>query len=397
VKTVHIWDGENICAETDGNGAVQGRYYRGVDLIARRQGGKGQYYLFNAHGDVVGLTDGSGQYEYGAFGVEKGPVAGDANPFRFAGEYFDKETGTYYLRARSYLPTLGRFTQEDSARDGLNWYTYCGNDPIGYVDPSGHWINIAGGGLIGGTIGFGINVFSQLAGNGWNFNAINMRSAWSAFGAGAITGAMAGATLGASLLGSAALAAVTSGALISGMGYASYNVFNGSRGTLGGLGGSMAFGGLTSGAMYGLSNIGTRPIIPDVHYNPLNQGPLPVENANSFRSSTYIGSVSQHSKVLYRSYGGVADELGSYWTDVKPLGPTQAMLDGAILPKWGNPATNISAIRMPPGVPHYHGIAGPQGNMVGGGNQVYFHNYQVPKSWLIKNPFGFTWGLWKYW
>jgi filamentous hemagglutinin len=98
--------------------------------------------------------------------------------------------------------------------------------------------------------------FSQLAGNGWDFNAINMRSAWSAFGAGAITGAMAGATFGASLLGSVALAAVTSGALISGMGYASYNVFNGSRGTLGGLGSSMLTGGVMSGAMYGVSNFG---------------------------------------------------------------------------------------------------------------------------------------------
>jgi hypothetical protein len=57
-----------------------------------------------------------------------------------------------------------------------------------------------------------------------------MRSAWASLGAGAITGAMAGATFGASLLGSAALTAVASGALIGGMGYATYNVLNGSRG-----------------------------------------------------------------------------------------------------------------------------------------------------------------------
>jgi hypothetical protein len=27
---------------------------------------------------------------------------------------------------------------EDPVRDGLNWYTYCGNNPIRYIDPSGN-------------------------------------------------------------------------------------------------------------------------------------------------------------------------------------------------------------------------------------------------------------------
>ena len=34
--------------------------------------------------------------------------------FRYCGEYFDKETGTLYLRARYYDPGLGRFITEDS-------------------------------------------------------------------------------------------------------------------------------------------------------------------------------------------------------------------------------------------------------------------------------------------
>jgi uncharacterized protein RhaS with RHS repeats len=33
----------------------------------------------------------------------------------------------------------GRFTQEDPIRDGLNWYTYCGNNPVNYIDPWGLW------------------------------------------------------------------------------------------------------------------------------------------------------------------------------------------------------------------------------------------------------------------
>jgi len=62
---------------------------------------------------------------------------GDINPFRFCGEYFDTETGTVYLRARMYNPLTGRFTSEDPIRSGLNWYTYCSNNPIFYIDPWG--------------------------------------------------------------------------------------------------------------------------------------------------------------------------------------------------------------------------------------------------------------------
>ena len=42
------------------------------------------------------------------------------NPFRYSGEYFDEETGFYYLRARYYDPSIGRFLTEDPAGDGTN-------------------------------------------------------------------------------------------------------------------------------------------------------------------------------------------------------------------------------------------------------------------------------------
>ena len=44
-----------------------------------------------------------------------------------------------YLRARQYDPSTGRFISEDVAHDGANWYAYCGNDPIKFVDPSGNY------------------------------------------------------------------------------------------------------------------------------------------------------------------------------------------------------------------------------------------------------------------
>ena len=80
------------------------------------------------------------RYDYDAFGNEReitGQSATDANPFRYSGEYFDSETGTIYLRARYYAPGTGRFTSEDPAKDGANWYVYCYGNPVIYIDVSG--------------------------------------------------------------------------------------------------------------------------------------------------------------------------------------------------------------------------------------------------------------------
>ena len=61
------------------------------------------------------------------------------NRFGFAGEMMDAVTGQYYLRARFYNPGIARFLSEDTYYgDGLNLYAYCHNNPVGYVDPSGH-------------------------------------------------------------------------------------------------------------------------------------------------------------------------------------------------------------------------------------------------------------------
>lgn len=81
---------------------------------------------------------------YDAFGVEKNISDSDTNVFRYCGEYFDTETGTIYLRARYYNPGTGRFISRDSVTGdindplSLNLYTYCANNPLIYIDPSGN-------------------------------------------------------------------------------------------------------------------------------------------------------------------------------------------------------------------------------------------------------------------
>jgi RHS repeat-associated protein len=143
-KTTHLWDCSNIVADMDGS-VIASRYMRGIGLILSDEGTATaqKFYLYNGHGDVVQLTSSGGvilwEYDYDAFGVERNPDPADTNPWRYCGEYFDKETGSIYLRARYYNPVLGRFRTEDPIRDGLNWYVYAGDNPLFYLDPFGLW------------------------------------------------------------------------------------------------------------------------------------------------------------------------------------------------------------------------------------------------------------------
>jgi RHS repeat-associated protein len=148
VVTKHVWDGDQIILELNGSGAVTNKYVRGINLIYAETGANRRYYLFNGHGDVVQLTGSDGSvtkiYEYDTFGNEKNIDATDTNVFRYCSEYFDKETGTIYLRARYYDAGIGRFTSEDSVWGNdsdslsLNLYTYCLNNSVNLIDPSGH-------------------------------------------------------------------------------------------------------------------------------------------------------------------------------------------------------------------------------------------------------------------
>jgi hypothetical protein len=106
-------------------------------------------------------------------------------------------------------------------------------------------------------------------------------------------------------------------------------------------------------------------------YGPMNEGPLPKGIADTFRSGTYSEVVTQQPTVLYRVYGGAAQEMGGYWTTAKPSGPVQSIIDSALNPQWG-PATKVVKIEVLAGVKYYESVAAPQGGLVGGGSQVLF-------------------------
>ena len=149
-KTVYVWDGDQVVMELSKGGAVQKRYIRGNDLVYADKGENTEktYYVTDMHGNVVQLLDESGNvtktYEYDSFGNEVKPEKKDENPYRYCGEYYDKETEEVYLRARYYEPSVGRFITRDTYTGesdeplSLHLYTYCENDGVNYVDCDGN-------------------------------------------------------------------------------------------------------------------------------------------------------------------------------------------------------------------------------------------------------------------
>ena len=149
-KTIYVWDGDQVVMELSKGGAVQKRYIRGNDLVYADKGENTEktYYVTDMHGNVVQLLDESGNvtktYEYDSFGNEVKPEKKDENPYRYCGEYYDKETEEVYLRARYYQPSVGRFITRDTYTGesdeplSLHLYTYCANDGVNAWDPSGH-------------------------------------------------------------------------------------------------------------------------------------------------------------------------------------------------------------------------------------------------------------------
>lgn len=110
------------------------------------------YYHYNPHGDVIAMTDQSGNvvanYQYDVWGkVLKSETQGIAaeNPFGYAGYMYDKEIGMYYLIARYYHPNHGVFLSVDpdpgDQDDPItqNGYAYANNNPVMFVDPDGYF------------------------------------------------------------------------------------------------------------------------------------------------------------------------------------------------------------------------------------------------------------------
>lgn len=189
VVTAYLYDLSSVLLELDSRGAMQARYTHGPEVdqpLMVERGGKVYFYHQDGQANVTSLTGPSGEavcsHSYDSFGRTQ-PCRNLPNPYLFAGREYDAESGLYFMRARYYDPSLGRFLSHDpldlagllvagqdrraatallpassaavmgpaSTRtlrnpQNLNPYSYALNNPLSFRDPSGlkcrPWVRI---------------------------------------------------------------------------------------------------------------------------------------------------------------------------------------------------------------------------------------------------------------
>jgi RHS repeat-associated protein len=112
--------------------------------VAVRQGCSGAVtWFYHDHLGSTVATSAGESTRYWPYGSRRTGAVG--TPYRYTGQELDSASGLYYYVARWYDPALGRFLQPDTIvpepgnPQSLNRFAYCLNNPVRYVDPTGHW------------------------------------------------------------------------------------------------------------------------------------------------------------------------------------------------------------------------------------------------------------------
>lgn len=106
----------------------------------------GTSLMTDTNGDSQGTIK---YYPYGECRNSQPEIENFPTDRLFTGQRYD-ETGLYYYGVRYYDPVIGRFISPDTIipypanPQSFNRYSYCLNNPLKYIDPSGHAVTING-------------------------------------------------------------------------------------------------------------------------------------------------------------------------------------------------------------------------------------------------------------
>jgi RHS repeat-associated protein len=129
--------------------------------ISRRTGTSSYFYHQDRMGSAVRQTNSTQgsltSRQYDAFGNIAYVGGTWVGPFGFVGgEGYqeDSDSGLQLLGHRYYDSSTGRFLTRDPIKDGRNWYGYCDNNPLKFVDLTGHHpvLLVIGAALVIGVI-----------------------------------------------------------------------------------------------------------------------------------------------------------------------------------------------------------------------------------------------------
>ena len=159
-----------VVTQTTSGATTNYLYDPSGNLIGEHIGTTSYYYLHDITGSIVGVVGTTGtianRYEYDPYGNIVSSYTTIANPWLYAGGYSDTTTGLLKYGTRYYNPTNGRWTQQDNSSGNpnnpqtLDRYTYAGDNPTNFTDPTGmSFLTDAVSGVVGtlgGAIGFGL-------------------------------------------------------------------------------------------------------------------------------------------------------------------------------------------------------------------------------------------------
>jgi RHS repeat-associated protein len=144
--TQFLYDEANPVQELSGTGTPTANLLTGLgpdDRYVRTEAATTRDFLTDALGSPVALTDTAGavqtSYSYEPFGKATSTGASTTSSYQFTGRETDA-TGLMYFRARYHSPTYGRLFSQDPIGLGggdPNFYSYVGNDPVGFTDSMG--------------------------------------------------------------------------------------------------------------------------------------------------------------------------------------------------------------------------------------------------------------------